>query len=140
LTSLSADLAIEPVYVVDTNALIWYLTIDRKLSKQASAIFKAAEQGKTRLYLSAIVVAELYYANKKWGFFADFGQTYTEMKAKPYFRFVSFRSDHVLDFDQDAAVPEMHDRIVTGPAKKLGAPLLTSDPVITAAKIVNIIW
>jgi predicted nucleic acid-binding protein len=35
------------------------------LSKHASQIFEAAERGETRLYLSAIVVAELYYANKK---------------------------------------------------------------------------
>jgi PIN domain nuclease of toxin-antitoxin system len=58
-------MTLEPLYIVDTHALIWYLTDDRKLGKQASAIFAAAERGETQLVVSAIVVAEMYYANKK---------------------------------------------------------------------------
>jgi hypothetical protein len=34
----------------------------------------------------------------------------------------------------------MHDRIVTGLARRIGAPLLTSDPLILAAKLVDIVW
>jgi hypothetical protein len=39
---------IEPLYVVDTNALIWYLMDDRKLGRRAGEIFAAAERGETR--------------------------------------------------------------------------------------------
>lgn len=131
---------IEQIYVVDTNALIWYLTVDNRLSKSASEIFDAAEQGETRLYLAAIVIAELYYANKKWHYFDDFATAYNEMKSKPYFRFVPLFADEILDFDKDTAVPEMHDRMVTGLARRLNAPLITSDSLITAAGIARIIW
>jgi len=58
---------IEPVYVLDTHALIWYLRSDRKLGAQAAAIFEAAKRGETLLVVSAIVIAELFYADKKWG-------------------------------------------------------------------------
>lgn len=126
--------------MVDTNALIWYLTGDKKLSKPAGEIFRAAERGETSLYISVIAVAELYYANQKWKWFDDFAKTYQDMKAKPYFHFLPFLPDEVLDFDQNAAVPEMHDRIITGLARWLEAPLLTSDPLITSANIVEIIW
>jgi PIN domain nuclease of toxin-antitoxin system len=131
---------IEPVYVVDTHALIWYLTNDKKLGRQAAAVFAAAERGETRLVVSAIVVAEMYYANKKNKWFADFNATYRQLRAKSYFRFVHFKADHVLDFDNDATVPEMHDRIIAGLARRLNAPLLASDPQIIAADVVTIIW
>jgi predicted nucleic acid-binding protein len=136
----TSSTTIEPIYVVDTNALIWYLTTDKKLTKRASQIFEAAERGETRLYISAIVVAELYYVNKKWQYFNDFAQTYHTLKAKPYFRFVPFLADEVLDFDKATSIPEMHDRMIAGLAQRLNAPLITSDSLITSANIVTIIW
>ncbi len=63
----STTTTIEPLYVVDTNALIWYLTKDQKLGGQAHQIFEAAEQGETQLILSTITMAEMYFANVKNG-------------------------------------------------------------------------
>jgi PIN domain nuclease of toxin-antitoxin system len=132
----SSRMRIEPIYVVDT----WYLTNDKKLGKQAAAVFAAAEQGETRLVVSAVVVAEMYYANKKNNWFTDFNVTYRQLRAKPYFRFVDFKADHVLDFDNDAAVTEMHDRIITGLARRLDAPLLAADSQIADSNLVSIVW
>jgi predicted nucleic acid-binding protein len=100
----TSSTGIEPIYVVDTHVLIWYLSDSRKLSQQATAIFAAAERGETRLYIPVVVMAEMYYANKKWGFFEDFHSVYSDMQTKPYFRFVPFLADDVLDFDIDAAI------------------------------------
>jgi PIN domain nuclease of toxin-antitoxin system len=131
---------IEPIYVVDTNALIWYLTSDPKLNPQAMTIFMSAEKGITRLYLSSISIAEMYYADKKWGFFDDFGAVYRSIKEKSYFQIVDFRADDVLDFDRDISVPEMHDRIITGLAKRLNAPVITSDHSMRKSGLVRIEW
>lgn len=68
------------------------------------------------------------YANKKNKWFADFNETYRELGTKLYFRFVHFKADHVLDFDHDATVPEMPDRLIAGLARRIGAPLVTADP------------
>lgn len=131
---------IESAYVVDTNALIWYLKNDKKLSLSASAVFAAAEQGRTRLILSAIVAVELFYANKKHKLFADFAKTYADVKSRAFFELVPLAADDVLDFDQDSAIPEMHDRIIAGLARRLGVPLITADPVIAAVGIVQVVW
>lgn len=130
----------EPFYVVDTHALIWYLLNDKKLSAQARALFEAAEQHQTMLIISVIVVAELYYANAKNRWFPDFKALYIDLIGKPYLRFVPLADQHVLDFDRDSLVPEMHDRIITGLARRLNAPLMTSDPLITRANLVTIAW
>jgi PIN domain nuclease of toxin-antitoxin system len=139
LTS-STPTSIEPLHVVDTHALIWYLLGDKKLSAKALAIFQAADRGETRLLLPAIVLAELYFANAKNKWFADYKTVYTTIQSKPFFRFLPFDHQHVADFDRDSAVPEMHDRIIAGVARRLGVPLISSDPLITAAAIVKIAW
>lgn len=131
---------LEPFYVVDTHALIWYLRNDHKLGARARAIFAAAEAHQTMLVLSAIVLAELYYTNVKNGWFADFAALYDDLAGKPFLRFIPFDETHVLDFDRDQVVPEMHDRIITGLARRLDAPLITSDPLIRNAAIVRIEW
>jgi hypothetical protein len=86
------------------------------------------------------VIAELYYANQKSNWFADFEQLFQDLKSKPYFRFVPFTADSVLDFSGNKSVPEMHDRIIAGLARRLNAPLITIDPQITAAGLVEIVW
>jgi hypothetical protein len=82
----------------------------------------------------------MFYADGKHDLFEDFSQTYIDLRAKPCFRFVPFEADDVLDFTTDEIVPEMHDRIITGLARRLGAPLITSDPLIIAANRVEIVW
>ncbi len=131
---------IEPLYVVDTHALIWYLINSERLGSQAKTIFAAAEQGETYLLISAIVAAEIYYANVKNGWFPNFDLLYQQLQARPYFRFVDFQPDHVLDFNSDSNVPEMHDRIIAGLARRMNAPLITFDSQITRAGIIPVIW
>lgn len=131
---------LEPFYVVDTHALIWYLRGDPKLSALAKSIFEGAEQNQTILIVPAIVMAELYFANAKNNWFADFAKLYADITGKPYVRFIPFEHAHVQDFDIDAAVPEMHDRMIVGVARRIGAPLISSDRLITKAGITKIVW
>lgn len=96
--------------------------------------------GETRLIISSIVLAEMYYANAKNKGFPDYVTVYTDLIGRRFFKFLPFDYRHVLDFDHDQRVTEMHDRIMAGLARRLGAPLLTCDPLITAAAIVTTVW
>lgn len=111
---------------------------DKKLGVRGIAIFDAAE-----IVISAISIAEMYYADKKSKLFDNFAETYAEIKSKPYVRIVEFLADDVLEFDDLSAIPEMHDRIIVGLAKRLGAPLITAGEKIIAAGLVptvQIVW
>lgn len=111
-----------------------------KLGGRALAVFRAAERGEARLIVSAIVLAELYFLNAKHGYFPDFAQLYTQLVAKPYVRLVELDPQDVLDFSRDASVPEMHDRIIAGLARRLGYPLITRDGTVRAAGLVPVVW
>jgi PIN domain nuclease of toxin-antitoxin system len=131
---------IEPLYVTDTHALFWYLTKEKKLSSAALAIFEAAERGQTRIVISAIVMAELFWVNQKLKTFGDFSKLYLDIRSKPYFQLVDFAADDVLDFVTNVEIPEMHDRMIVGLAINLRAPLITVDSTITSANSVKVVW
>lgn len=127
-------------YVVDTSALLWHLTASRKLSRRAKAVFSAAEAGRALLYLPAIVIAELYFANVKEGRPMDFERVYHEIRSAAQFILLPFEADDALGFDRAAAVPEMHDRMIVVAAQRMNAPVLTADPVIAGSGLVRVVW
>jgi len=51
-----------------------------------------------------------------------------------------FASGDVLDFDHDAAVPEMHDRIIVGLARRLGASCISRDPLVVSSGLAPVVW
>ncbi len=140
MTESPGDPAVASLYVVDTNALIWYLTGHPKLSKRVRTIFEAAGRGETLLIFSAISLAEMYYSDKKFRHFEDFKEVYKVLTSNPAFLFLPFHPEDVLDFEQDSRVPGMHDRIITGLARRLDVPLIASDSEIVAADLVETIW
>ena len=91
----------EAVYVVDTNALYWYLTGDKKLTPDAKAIFEAAKEGQTRLCISVISLAELYWILQKKPLAQTFAQIYRDLKATPFFEFIGLEPEQVLDLAKD---------------------------------------
>jgi PIN domain nuclease of toxin-antitoxin system len=111
------------------------------LGQQARLILDEAHQkGKPEIVLSVIVLAEMYWADKKHHLFQNFAQTYAAIKARPYVHILPLEATHVLEFDRDANVAEMHDRIIVGLAYRFQAPLITRDSQITAAGVVTTVW
>jgi predicted nucleic acid-binding protein len=127
-------------YATDTHTLFWYLTASPRLGARAKAAFDEGKRGEARIYIPAIVLAELYYLNEKQGRPIDFAAEVQRLQAGSQFELLPFMPEETLDFDADQAVPEMHDRIIAGVARRLGAPLLTRDPSIVSSKVVPTIW
>lgn len=127
-------------FVVDTNALWWYISRSDRLSPSATAIFELALAGRATLIVPAIALAELYYVSVKLGrsyspadlmdaldavqgiYLSDLGRTQLEM------------------LDRLPEIPEMHDRLIAAEALALGVPVVTRDPVIAASPRVQSIW
>lgn len=127
-------------YVSDTHSLYWYLTASPRLGANAKAAFDEAQKGFAYVHISAIVLAELYYLNAKYNSPIDFAVEYQNFKTASQYVLTPLDPDDVVDFDQDQAVSEMHDRIIVGLARRLSAPLLTVDKNIAASNLVKIVW
>ncbi len=127
-------------YVADTHALFWYLIASPRLGAKALSAFKEAERGEALIYLPAIVFAELYYLNEKLRLPLDFASGMNLLRQGGQFIFVSFEAEDALEFDNDSAVPEMHDRMIVGVARRLNATCISLDLSITQSGLVNTIW
>lgn len=127
-------------YVADTHALYWYLTASPLLGANAKNAFDEGKNGNAVIYIPSIVLAELYYLNKKHGELIDFSVEYARLENSSQFEFVGFDAEDILDFAADDAVPEMHDRIIAGVSRRLSAACLTRDSKIIDSKIVKTVW
>ncbi len=127
-------------YVADTHGLYWYLIASPLLGANAKKAFDEGKTGNAIIYIPSIVIAELYFLNEKHGEPINFSVEFTRLKNSSQFEFVSFKAEDVDDFTIDAAVPEMHDRIIVGVARRLSAGCLTRDAKIVDSKIVRIVW
>jgi len=127
-------------YVTDTHTLFWQLTNSPRVGTQAARASSEASAGRARIYVPVIVLAELYFLNRKQGGLLDFHAVVRRLQRSRAYVLVPFRPGEVLDLDADQAVPEMHDRIIVGVARRLNAPLLTQDSQITGSGLVVTIW
>ena len=128
------------LYVADTHALFWYLTASPRLSVRAKDAFDEGAHGEALIYIPAIVLAELYFLNNKLDRPLDFTAGVTALSRSSQFIFVPFKAEDVFDFDADKAVPEMHDRIIVGVARRLGAMCISIDMQIASSGLVTTIW
>jgi PIN domain nuclease of toxin-antitoxin system len=127
-------------YVADTHALFWYLTNSPRLGRRASLAFDEADRGLAKIHIPTIVLAELYYMNVKLGRPLDFADQLRRLTTSPQFVLLPLLPDDTLDLETDQAVPEMHDRLIVGVARRLNVPLLTRDAQIVASNVVTTIW
>jgi len=124
-------------YVVDTHQLFWYLTDDPKLSTAVESVLDDANDALSIVHVSVVVLAELYYLDKKLRYPIDFVDTFHELNASSGFVLTALEPLELLDLDTDSAVAEMHDRLIVGLARRLGATLLTVDSNILGSKVVR---
>jgi hypothetical protein len=127
-------------YVADTHALFWYLTGSTRLGAGAKKAFDEGAAGTATIHIPVIVPAELHFLNEKVGRPLNFAAEFQRLQAAGQFAVVPFLPSDVLDFDRDAAVEEMHDRMILGVARRLGATCLSRDASIVAAGAVPILW
>ncbi len=127
-------------YVVDTHALYWYLTNDTKLGVNAKTVFDEAAKGKVKIWISSIVVAEIYYLLAKQDQSILFRELFEKMTTAGQFELADFTAKDVLAFEELVSIPEMHDRIIAALAKRLAVPCLTKDEQIKTSGLIQTIW
>ena len=133
----------EPLIVLDTHALIWWLTGGASLSRAAKlAIAKAAKEN--QVVASAISVLEIVTAVRRGRlqFTAPLEQWLADARRLPELRFEPVSAEiaqHAGSFGE-----EMHgdpaDRIIAATAIILNAALVTADGKLRASRAVKTIW
>lgn len=127
-------------YVADTHALYWYLCASPHLGANAKSAFDEAVAGRAQILVPSIVLAELFFLNEKAGNPLRFEDEFSRLASAGQFQFVPFDAEDVLDFSEDAQIPEMHDRIIAGAARRAGAACLTRDTLLSKHPSIRCVW
>ena len=129
-----------PLYVTDTHSLIWYLFDSPKLSRAASEAFRKVEEGRARLIIPAIVIAELIYTVESGKVKANIDNLIHRIDESMNFDIASLGINQLRCLRQNTQIPEMHDRLIVCEALLNGAKLITKDKKIKKAGVVEVIW
>ena len=114
----------------DTMALVLRLE-RRRLPQSIRLIFTEAEDGRRRLYIPVMVLAEIGYLSerKRIDVTLDDVNTYCSthpiIEESPLMQAIITYSFGIDD------IPELHDRLIAGTASYRQLPLMTDDPVIS---------
>lgn len=128
------------VYMTDTHALLWAFHQPRRLGENARRVFEEIANGKAKLLIPVIVLAELIFTIENKPIEADLDKILSAVGNSPNVEFVDFDYESTLKLRALSSIPERHDRMIVASAILNGAALITRDRAITAAKVVEVIW
>jgi predicted nucleic acid-binding protein len=128
------------LYVADTHALFWYLVRSSRLGAAALRAFEEGANAQATILIPAIVLAEFYFMNAKLGRPIDFGDAFRRIESGRQYVLVDDAGTDTLDFDANASVTEMHDRMIVGLALRRGASPISGDRQITQSGLVPMMW
>jgi PIN domain nuclease of toxin-antitoxin system len=131
------------VILLDTHALIWFLTSPEKLSVVANRAIEK-DYGSTPILISSISIWETCYLVQKGTikFTVPIGDWVTQLSQKSSFQFVPI--DNTISYQSTSLPGVFHkdpaDRFIVATARHLGATLITKDVKIRRYKHVKTLW
>jgi PIN domain nuclease of toxin-antitoxin system len=130
------------VIVLDTHALIWFLTDPSKLSPLAHETIE--KEKKAQIYVSSITIWELCHLiqKKRVNFKDSLETTITTINKMEELSFVPI--DSALAYASQTLPGSFHadpaDRFIVATSRHLGATLITKDAKIRKYKHVKTLW
>ena len=129
--------------LLDTHAVIWYLSEPEKLSKSALSAIDSAFACNAPLYISAISLVEIIYLGEKRRISQEAVTAIIEVLTGDN-GFIIIPLDEIVAITLATiprdAVPDMPDRIIVATTKMVNTPIVTKDSMIIAAKVVATVW
>lgn len=129
--------------IADTQAIIWYIYADIRLSSHAKHTIDTAAATEKHIGFSAITLIEIIYLEEKQRIAPDtFRSLVTQVRTgKTVFFEVSldYRVAEAMQQIGRTDIPDMPDRIIAATALTLGVPLITSDKKIRKSNV-STIW
>ena len=121
--------------LLDTHALFWLVTSDKKISNKAKLKFRQAKQ----VFVPTIVLLELLYLLDKKKLHSQFPKILDQLKSEGRINFISLDIAIVDNMSKEDFRLEMHDSVIVTSAQILNLPIIIKDKMIrTFYK--NTIW
>jgi PIN domain nuclease of toxin-antitoxin system len=127
-------------YVIDTHALIWFLTGNKNLSDKSRKILLNAQIEEARILISSIVLAEILYILNKKKINLNINELLDLIAKSTSYKIVPFDLPVFKEMLELPGNLEMHDRIIAATSIYYKSPLITKDRELHRIKTLRIIW
>lgn len=128
------------LYVADTHSLIWYLNNSPKLGKNANKCFKKVEKGDAKLFIPAIVIAEVIFILETGKIRVELEEIFKKIEEARNFEICPLNIEQLRCLKEQIKIPEMHDRLIVCETILHNGKLITKDKEIKESGIVEVIW
>jgi len=128
-------------YITDTHSLVWYMTDDPKLSKEAKRIFKEVDNASERIFIPCIVFFELLYLTEKKRIAPDFDSFVKMVSSSENYRIEPLCLPII---ERSRTIPrekivDPWDRLIAATSMHLNLPLITRDESLKNIGL-EVIW
>jgi PIN domain nuclease of toxin-antitoxin system len=127
-------------YVVDTHALAWFISKDKRLSLKAEEILTQAENGEVKVLIPTLVMAELTHIAEKGRVTVTIEELLDKINQGDGFTIVGF--DFPI-FEKMLTLPkhwDIHDRIIAATASYYQSTLITRDQILGNFPNLKTVW
>ena len=128
------------IYVADAHSLVWFLTKNNNLGKEALKVFRDADQGNVFVVIPSIVIAEIIYIAENKGRGTEFDDLLKKMDESINYLVYNLNLEVLRNMQKYTKIKEMHDRIIVTTAKIIKAKLISKDEEIIKSGIVETVW
>lgn len=130
-------------YAADTHAILWQLFAPHRLGPSAQTAFSDCDAGTSRVYLSAVVIAEMIMVIEKGRLHGiTIGQLLVQLSLlqnSSNYILLPLLPEVVIASHTLTAIPDIFDRLIVADAKHLSVPLISRDTVIIASGLVSVV-
>ena len=127
-------------YVVDTHALVWYLTRDHRLSLRAREVLQGGQSGELLVLVSTVVLAEVLYISERKRVPVGFPELLSRIQAALGYQIVDFDLAVLREMQRLPQELELHDRALAATALLYDAALLSRDRELRKLKLPKVVW
>src|SRR5690554_1346457 len=126
-------------YAVDTMAFVLWLE-KRKLPRKVKSIFDSTESLQGRIYIPALVFAEIAYLAEKNRIDLTLEECKAYISKNERFRTAPMTLESITTTFNIHDISELHDRLIAAEGVIRNIPTITNDPVISASKFTRTLW
>ena len=127
-------------YVLDTHALIWFLTSDNKLGNKALELLRRADTGKETIIIPTVVLAEVLYICEKNKVAIKFKEIFEKINEKDNYIVYDLNLEVILKLEELSKIHELHDRIILATAVLSDSKIITRDGPIKESNYAEVVW
>lgn len=127
-------------YVLDTHALVWFLTVPEKLGRGARRALTDISAARAHGVVPVSTLLEVCLLRERKRTRLNVAAITEAFQDMPQVRFLALDHEQAREYEALSLLTDPFDRMIVAAARHVAAPLVTADSLITDSGLVHVVW